>query len=86
MTTDAPHPTADDTPSGYASALAELEQILAELEDDDIDVDVLASRVERAAALVRFCRARLQDAQLKVQEIVADLEDLAANPVAPEGP
>lgn len=69
-----------ETPAGYAAALAELEDILAELEADDIDVDVLASRVERAAVLVRFCRVRIHDAQLKVHEIVADLEDLAAAP------
>lgn len=68
---------ASDPPSGYAEALAELEGILTELEDDAIDVDVLASRVERAAVLIRFCRTRIHDAQMKVHEIVADLEDLA---------
>ena len=34
---------------GYAAALAELESILAEIEDDAVDVDVLAARVRRAA-------------------------------------
>ena len=39
----------DDTASdetGYAEALAELEAILEEIEDDGIDVDVLASRCD----------------------------------------
>ena len=33
---------------GYADAMAELGDILAELERDDLDVDVLAERVRRA--------------------------------------
>ncbi len=61
---------------GYADALEELEGILNQLEDDGIDVDVLASLVERAAELIRLCRGRIRAAQLSVEEIVADLDQL----------
>ena len=64
----------DPQPEGYAAALSELEAILGELENDDLDVDVLAKRVARAAELVRFCRGRIDDAKLEVQAIVADLD------------
>jgi exodeoxyribonuclease VII small subunit len=60
--------------SGYAEALDELEAILAQLEDGDLDVDVLASRVERAAALLNHCRSRLDAAQVEVERVVASLE------------
>ncbi len=69
--------SATDPEPGYAEALAELEEILGQLEDDDIDVDVLSSKVERAAELIRLCRGRIRAAQLSVEEIVADLDDLA---------
>ncbi len=62
---------------GYAAALQELEDILDQLEDDDIDVDVLSSKVERAAELIRLCRSRIRAAQVSVEEIVADLDELA---------
>lgn len=62
---------------GYADALSELEAILDQLEDDDIDVDVLSTKVERAAVLIRLCRGRIRDAQVSVEEIVSELEDLA---------
>lgn len=66
-----------DTPApGYAAAVEELEIILGELDDDDIDIDVLSTKVERAADLIRFCRGRIRDAEMKVTEIVADLADL----------
>ena len=64
------------TDLGYADAVAELEAILAELERDDVDVDVLAPKVRRAAALIRHCRAHIGDARLDVEQIVADLDGL----------
>jgi exodeoxyribonuclease VII small subunit len=60
---------------GYAAAMAELESILAELEGDELDVDVLAERVQRASELLKLCRARIVRAQRDVDRIVTDLED-----------
>ena len=59
---------------GYAEALAELEGILAGLEREAVDVDHLAERVQRAAALIRLCRGRLASARLEIETVVADLE------------
>lgn len=61
-----------DDPS-YAAMLEELERILGELERDDIDVDVLATRVARAAELVEACRARIDRARMEVERVVARL-------------
>ncbi len=61
-------------PVGYAEALAELESILTEIEDDAVDVDVLAARVKRAAELLRICRDRITAAKVEVTQIVAELE------------
>jgi exodeoxyribonuclease VII small subunit len=59
---------------GYGDALAELERILDEIEDDAVDVDVLATKVKRAAELLRVCRDRIASARVEVTQIVADLE------------
>ena len=59
--------------AGYAEALAELEAILAELERSDVDVDVLAERVKRAVELIGFCRARIGNARIQIEQVVADL-------------
>ncbi|HSH23240.1 MAG TPA: exodeoxyribonuclease VII small subunit [Acidimicrobiales bacterium] len=58
----------------YASALNELETILAQLEDDALDVDRLAERVARAATLIRLCRKRIDHTRMQVERIVTDLE------------
>lgn len=63
---------------GYADALAELNEILRELDDDLLDIDVLGDKVERAATLIATCRERVAAAQLRVDEIVAGLDPAAA--------
>jgi exodeoxyribonuclease VII small subunit len=60
---------------GYAEALQELEAILAELEHTDVDVDLLAERVQRAAHLIEVCRSRIASARTEVERVVADLPD-----------
>jgi exodeoxyribonuclease VII small subunit len=59
---------------GYADAMRELGDILEELERDDLDVDVLAIRVQRASELIQLCRGRIARAQSDVDRIVTDLE------------
>ncbi|MFY9342067.1 MAG: exodeoxyribonuclease VII small subunit [Planctomycetota bacterium] len=59
--------------AGYAAASSELEQILQEIESGQIDLDVLADKVERAAALLAFCRAKLAATATRVQKITAEM-------------
>jgi exodeoxyribonuclease VII small subunit len=67
------NPTGDDTP-GYADALAELDAILRELEGSDVDVDHLAERVARASILIALCREKISAAQLRIEQVTADLD------------
>lgn len=67
-------PDAGPDPAGYSEAMAELEAILAEIEDDAVDVDVLTRKVARAAHLMRWCRGRLDRARVDVERIVAELD------------
>ena len=63
-----------DEEIGYAEALAELEKILSELERSDVDVDVLATRVQRASDLIRLCRDRIGNARLRIDGVVGGLD------------
>lgn len=65
--------TGDEEP-GYAESLAELERILAELERPDVDVDVLASKVQRASELIKLCRDRIASARMQVDKVVGGLD------------
>jgi exodeoxyribonuclease VII small subunit len=64
-----------DEPTSYTAALEELESIVRELDGDQVDVDRLATRVERAAVLIQWCRARVAAARLQVEQVVAELDE-----------
>lgn len=61
-------------PAGYAEAMREIESILAELDANFVDVDVLGARVERASYLIGWCNERIAAAQMTVDTLVADLD------------
>jgi exodeoxyribonuclease VII small subunit len=63
-----------DPDLSYAGAMSELETILSELERDDVDIDHLTERVAKAAALIEFCRSRIEAARVDVTRLVEDLE------------
>jgi exodeoxyribonuclease VII small subunit len=58
----------------YSEALAELETILKSLESDSVDVDVLATKVQRAAALISLCRGKIGAARLHVEQVVGEID------------
>ena len=64
-----------EQPISYADAMAELEAIVAGLDDAGVDVDVLAARVARAAELITLCRERIASTRLEVERIVAELDE-----------
>ncbi len=58
----------------WADAIGELELILTKLDDDALDVDVLAAQVARAAELIGLCRDRIARTKLEVERIVGELD------------
>ena len=69
-------PSSDPSvPTGYAAAQRELDAILAELERTDLDVDRLATQVQRAAQLIAYCRDRIGNARVQIEQVVVELGD-----------
>lgn len=90
--TETTHNQSDDAGSdgsdkddlAYADAMAELEEILSQLEGTDVDVDILAEQVQRATQLIGHCRARIEQARLEVEDAVGTLEGVMTS--ADDGP
>lgn len=60
---------------GFSEAVAELEEILRRIEDEEIDLDRLAAELKRATALLEVCRGKVRRAETEVQQIVANLAE-----------
>jgi exodeoxyribonuclease VII small subunit len=59
----------------YSDAYQELMEIVQEIENGDISVDVLSEKVKRASILLRFCKEKLKQTEVDVDQILKDLSE-----------
>jgi exodeoxyribonuclease VII small subunit len=53
--------------TGFEAAMAELEQIVADMEAGKLSLEDSLAAYKRGAELLEFCRTRLEDAQQQVR-------------------
>ncbi|HLP06123.1 MAG TPA: exodeoxyribonuclease VII small subunit [Paludibacter sp.] len=59
----------------YTEAVAELEQILADLENNpDINMDLIAGKVKRAGVLMAFCKKQLHELDEELENMISGLD------------
>ncbi len=58
----------------YTEAVAELEQILAELENNsEVNMDIISEEVKRAAVLMEFCKKQLHELDEELEKMLEHL-------------
>ena len=60
----------------YQKAMRQLEEIVAKIENEAIDVDELSSKVKEAVSLVKLCKDKIAKAEMEVKKVVDGLEEL----------
>ena len=58
----------------YAEAVAEIEDILAKMNDEELDIYQLGAYVERATTLIALCKDKLLKAQKQVEKVMKQEE------------
>lgn len=58
----------------YKQAMQELEDILHSIEQEDVDVDKMASLISRATELIQFCKARLTKSKEEIEKALKALD------------
>lgn len=56
----------------YEAAVAELEQILSQMESGQLDLDALTSKLKRAQELISLCKDRLTKTDEEIQKILKE--------------
>ena len=59
----------------YKDSVAEIEEILEKLENEELDVDELAAKVKRVSQLLKFCKDKLSGTEKEIQNIIEDLDE-----------
>ncbi len=58
----------------YSGAISELETIVSEIENEEVDVDILAEKIKRASYLMTFCKNKLKGTEGEVKKLLTDIE------------
>ena len=69
----------------YKEAAEELEQIVAEIESEEIDVDVLGEKVKRASFLIKTCKEKLRRTEQEVKKVLSGISTPQEEPAGPSG-
>lgn len=56
----------------YEDALMQLEEIVRRMENDELDIDSLASKLKTAQKLIKLCKDRLASADAEIKKILDD--------------
>lgn len=59
----------------YNEAMAEIEQAIQQIENDELDIDLLSVKVKRVAQLIEICKDKLYKTEEEVEEILKGLSD-----------
>ena len=59
----------------YKDAIEELEDIVNGIENEDVDVDELAKKVERASKLLTVCSDKLKKTEEEVDKIIEKINE-----------
>jgi exodeoxyribonuclease VII small subunit len=54
----------------YTEALAELQQIVSEMENADIPVDELSDKIKRCTMLIKLCKDKLIKTEAEIAKIM----------------
>ena len=59
----------------YNKTIKKLEDIIDKIESEEIGVDELAKEVKAAVTMIKFCKEKIQKAELQVREVVKELDE-----------
>lgn len=59
----------------YNQAMAEVEEILEKIENEELDVDDLAEKVKRVSVLLKICKDKLLKTNEQVEKILKEMEE-----------
>lgn len=59
----------------YEKAVQRIDEIIEKIEGEDIAIDDLAAKVKEAVDLITACRAKIEQAEAKVEQVVKGFAD-----------
>lgn len=64
------------TPESFEQAIAELESIVEEIENDEVKLDIALEKYQKGVALVKFCQDKLLEVEQKIKILDTESDTL----------
>ncbi|HHT60716.1 MAG: exodeoxyribonuclease VII small subunit [Paludibacteraceae bacterium] len=58
----------------YQQAMDELDAIVSQIENDELSIDELSSKIKKASELITFCKDKLRKTDEEVEKMLNDIE------------
>lgn len=82
-----PHPSAETSQiAQFEKSLDELEQLVVRMEQGELSLDDSLQSFERGIALYRNCQSALEQAELRVSQLLDPAQPESARPFDPDVP
>lgn len=56
----------------YEEAVAQLEEIVEKMENDELDIDQLSEQLKRAKELVKYCKDKLTKTDEEIKKLLSE--------------
>lgn len=63
----------------YTQAFEELQEIVTEMENSEISIDLLDSKIKRASELLKICKDKLFKTEKSVQKILEEINNYSVD-------
>jgi len=63
----------------YTEAYNELQEIVSEMENSEINIDQLDSKIKRASELLKICKDKLFKTEKNVQDILEEIRNYSVD-------
>ena len=63
-------------PADFEAAIAELEQIVLQIENNEVKLETALEKYQQGMALVKFCQEKLTEVEQKVKILDTDTDSL----------
>ena len=65
----------DNKTGTYKEAITEIEEILAQIEKNELDVDELSEKVKRVSLLINSCKEKLRNTEQEIENILKEMDN-----------
>jgi exodeoxyribonuclease VII small subunit len=59
----------------YAQALAEMEEIITNIQSEKYTIDELSEKVRRVSQLITFCKDKLRETDDEINKVIKQMDD-----------